>query len=679
MWLFGLSIFSSAFLLFVVQPLIARYVLPWFGGGSGVWTVCLLFFQTMLVGGYAYAHVLTTRCRPRAQAIVHGALLVLALAFLPIVPSARWAVASADEPTWRILGLLAATLGVPYLALSATGPLLQRWLTLSRSDPTPYRLYALSNAGSLLGLLAYPFAIEPWWPRSTQVWTWSAGFVIFAALGAACAWHAARGGSTEATHETAEEKCAKSPSMRERAAWIALPATATALLAAMTNRLTMDVAPIPFLWVLPLGVYLLSLVICFDRPRWYVRAIFGALLALAVGTMAVLLYADATMSLKVQLVAYPAVLFVACMVCHGEVYRLRPSAERLTGFYLALATGGALGTFFVAVVAPRIFDDYHELPLALGATVFFFGMFSRRSRRGGWRWGALVAGAAVAALLLLVSGRQRGNVVATARNFHGVLRLVEHDRSDPERRHWELRHGATAHGAQFIAAERARWPTMYYGESGGAGVVLSSIKYMPGRNVGLVGLGAGTLVAYGRVKDHFTCYELNPAVIRFAQKPFAFLKNTAPEVEIVAGDARLALQAEAAAGKLRRFDLLALDAFSSDSIPTHLLTAEAMEIYLRHLKPDGIIAVHLSNRYLDLRGVTVGLARQFGMDFVIVEDAPKTEFYWLSSSVWCLLTRDRTIFSRWLPSDAAQRKALEDGYHPVVWTDDHASVWRVLR
>ena len=677
MWLFGLSIFSSAFLLFVVQPLIARYVLPWFGGGPGVWTVCLLFFQTMLLGGYAYAHLLTTRCRPHAQAIVHGALLLLSLAFLPIAPDAGWAVASAEEPTWRIFGLLAATLGVPYLALSATGPLLQRWLTLSRREATPYRLYALSNAGSLLGLIAYPFVIDPLWSRAVQVRTWSAGMVVFAVLCGVCAWRYVRTALPEESAPLTGAKRTAPTELGERLSWVAFPAVATAMLAAVTNRLTLDVAPIPFLWVLPLGIYLLTLVLCFDHPRWYARRWFGVLLAVAGGTLAALLYFETTVPMKVQLVAYPAVLFVVGMVCHGEVYRRRPPPEQLTRFYLALAAGGAVGTFLVAVVAPAIFANYHELPLALGAAVFVYLASSGLQR--GRQLKALMAGAGVAAALVVASAHDRGDIVVAERNFHGVLRVVEHAKNDSAQRRLELRHGATAHGAQLLGAERSRWPTLYYGGNSGVGVALEMFRTAPGRSIGMVGLGAGTLLAYGREGDRFTAYEINPAVIRIAEAPFTFLAESRAAVEVVSGDARLVLQAEAAAGRLRGFDVLVLDAFSSDSIPVHLLTKEAVGIYLQHLKPDGIIAVHLSNRYLDLRGVTVGWARHFGMDFLIVEDAPRLEQPWLVPSRWCLLTRDRRLFREWLPPSAAGRKALEDRYRPVFWTDDQASVLQVWR
>lgn len=680
--LYGLTIFCGAFLLFLVQPLLGKYLLPWFGGGPGVWTVCLLFFQTALLVGYAYAHLISSRLRLRSQVVVHGALLALSCAFLPIIPEERWQPAPTDEPALRILVLLAVTVGLPYVVLAATGPLLQRWFTQTRRGETPYRLYALSNAGSLLALVAFPFGFEPLAARSTQAWLWSGGMAAFAVLCGACAWRVWRedtpGRAMEKPPAEASSAAERTP-VRVVLAWLMLPAVASLLLAAVTQTLTSEVAPVPFLWVLPLAVYLLSFILCFDHPRWYARRVFAVLLGLGGGGVVYVLHAGTAVPLIVQVSVYSAVLFAACMVGHGEVYRLRPAPERLTRFYLCLAAGGAAGGFFVAVIAPRVFADTYELQIGLCAALGLPGLLwlgQRESRKLGAV--ACVLTAALAAGFFQVHRHGRENVVATTRNFHGTLQLLDVAAGGPLRRHWVLKHGVTTHGAQFHAPEQAGVPTTYYGPKSGVGVALTLLKTGAGRHVGVVGLGVGTLATYGRAGDRFTFYEINPAVFAVAQSPFTYLKSCPARVDVVPGDARLSLQAEATRGEGREFDVLVLDAFSSDAIPAHLLTAEAMELYLGHLKSDGIVAVHVSNNYLDLRGVLVGLSQRFAMDFVIVDDAPKTEEFWLSPSRWCLLTRDKTLLRQWLPQTPEARAALEAGYHPVLWTDDHASLLSVL-
>jgi SAM-dependent methyltransferase len=681
--LYGLTIFCGAFLLFLVQPLLGKYLLPWFGGGPGVWTVCLLFFQTALLVGYGYAHLISSRLRLRSQVVVHGALLALSCAFLPIIPQARWQPAPTDEPTLRILALLAVTVGLPYVVLAATGPLLQRWFTQTRRGETPYRLYALSNAGSLLALVAYPFGLEPLAARATQAWLWSGGMTVFALLCGACAWRVWREHTPGRPMENIPAEAAAASSERTPVrvvlAWLLLPAVASLLLAAVTQTLTSEVAPVPFLWVLPLAVYLLSFILCFDHPRWYARRGFVVLLGVGGVGVVYLLHLGTAATWGAQVATCLVVLFAACMVGHGEVYRLRPGPARLTGFYLCLAAGGAAGGFFVAVIAPRFFRDTYELQIGLCAALGVPGLLwlgQRESRKLGAF--ACVLTAALAAGFVQVQRHGREYVVETTRNFHGTMRLLDVDAGDPVRRHRVLKHGVTTHGAQFRAPELAGVATTYYGPKSGVGVALESLKTGPGRHVGVVGLGVGTLAAYGRAGDRFTFYEINPAVFAVAQSPFTYLKSCAARVDVVPGDARLSLQAEAVRGEAREFDVLVLDAFSGDAIPVHLLTAEAMELYLGHLKPGGIVAVHLSNRYLDLRGVVVGLSRRFSLDFVIVDDAPKTGEFWLSASRWCLLTRDKTLLRQWLPQTPEARAALEAGYHPVLWTDDHASLLSVL-
>lgn len=750
--LYRFTIFFGALLLFLVQPIMGKYLLPWFGGGPGVWTVCLLFFQVMLLAGYVYAHWLATRLGPRMQAWVHTALVFLSLAFLPITPSVVWKPAPGTEPVLQLLGLLVATVGLPYGMLAATGPLLQRWLTETRTPGYPFRLYALSNAGSLLALLAYPFVVEPLWSRSAQAWIWSGGMMAFAGLSGACAWRVYRGAPAGTRAVAPAAPASAAVSTPQVLGWIAFPAVASLLLAAVTNRLTTDLTPVPFLWILPLGVYLLSFILCFDHPRWYSRGFFAAVLAVGCIGTAYAIFFQAATNLATQLTVYLAVLFAACMVCHGEVCRLKPAPARLTQFYLCLAGGGAAGTFAVVVIAPLLFRDYYELQaglclllvliaglslergnralargLAAGVVLAIFlvpGLAAASAAHGkalpiyraawltfvfyaGWlaapglvlcwqHWGqparpeegragawtlpafalAMAAGLALSFVQIERHGRQ---TVFSARNFYGAVHVTEVDPGLAFARRLELAHGSTTHGTQFQLAARAGWPTTYYGPTAGVGWALDTLKSGFSRHIGVIGLGAGTLATYGRDGDTFTFYEINPAIAAIARSHFIFLKQSAAQTRIILGDARLELEAQARRGDFQRFDVLVLDAFSSDAIPVHLLTAEAAETYLAHLKPDGIIAVHLTNRFLDLRGVVTGLARRFQLDCLILEDKPPPEKFWVNESRWCLLTRDRELLKTRLPASPEARRALEEKYHPILWTDDHASLFSVLR
>lgn len=753
--LYALTIFCGAFLLFLVQPLMGKYLLPWFGGGPGVWTTCLLFFQTLLLGGYAYAHFLQ-RLTPKRQTLVHLVLLVAALAFLPVAPGAQWKPSGTEEPIGRILLLLTATLGLPYLVLSATGPLLQRWFSLSHPGVSPYRLYALSNVGSLLALVAYPFFFEPRFSRGAVGLGWSAGLGVFAVLCGACAWrvrNASAGGHASLRAEPARTESGppdKAPSPLDRFLWFALPALASLLLAATTNKLCLDIAAIPFLWVLPLGVYLLTFILCFDHPRWYSRGLFTALLAVCTLVLAHLLSISAP-KLHQQLITFIVTLFAACMVCHGELYRLRPAAGRLTGFYLAIAAGGAGGTLLVTLVAPVVFADYRELQLGLVMLPYFLGVLCwlQRSRalafglaaglvafgpvlaalradRGdawyGWflsffrelgqltttqwpvllttavvlgiaLWGSLRRDAAwnkrlllipalvtalLGAIFTLQARREREETYAADRNFYGAYRVGLFDEAPEKEAHFlVLSNGGTTHGQQFLNGQQQHWPTTYYAETSGVGRAFSALPAGP-RRIGAVGLGTGTIAAYGRPGDTFRFYEINPAIVGVASRTFTYLKNTRATVNIALGDARLVMERELRAGSARQFDLLVLDAFSGDAIPVHLLTREALALYVRQLRPGGIIAVHISNRHLDLRPVVEGLAQDAGLHFATIHDTVKKEHWWLYDTDWVLLSPDPEILQKDPIRTAAQERP--DANAPmIVWTDEHASLFSVVK
>ncbi len=755
----ALTIFLGAFLLFLVQPLMGKYLLPWFGGGPGVWTTCLLFFQTVLLGGYAYAHWLSRRFAPRRQAWVHLALLVLSLAWLPIMPDAGWQPTGSGQPVARILILLAACLGLPYLLLSATGPLVQRWFSLSHPGASPYRLYALSNAGSLLALLAFPFFFERLFSRSALGWGWSAGFVAFAILCGALAWRVrgltvAAGGpvSLPATlDETSPASAAETPapSSIDRLHWFVLPALASLLLVAVTNKICLEIAAMPFLWILPLAVYLLTFILCFDHPRWYARKLWCALLVVGCGASARCLQ-DSSITLPVQAGVFVATLLAACMVCHGELYRLRPAAARLTGFYLTIATGGAAGSVFVALIAPFLFADYREFQLGLVLALYFTGtvclLYRSRSLAIGAALGLLAvpfvvpllpaetgrglvawAGswavetflffrthpAAIGAVLVIIcvalrqgrrlnpgewrrrmaavpmllpvllgvvfvmqATRDGANVVAAGRNFYGAYRILLYNGDDPRGRCLMLSHGGIVHGIEFSHPDYASWSTSYYGATSGVGRALDSIEGR--RRVGLVGLGTGTLASYGRPGDVFRFYEIDPAIVAVAQETFSYLRRSAAEIEIVLGDARLTLAEELRRGASQQFDLLVLDAFSGDAIPVHLLTREVLPLYLAHLKPGGMIAVHISNRHLDLRPVVEALARHHDLDVVNISDIVKEEDWWLYDTSWMLLAADGSRFQADIFRPAVEAPP-DDTANYVLWTDDRASLLEVLK
>lgn len=755
---YALTIFLSAFLLFQVQPLIGKYILPWFGGGPGVWTTCLVFFQVVLLGGYAYAHLTSSRLPARGQAALHLILLAGALCFAHITPSDAWKPRGDGNPTLDILALLTVCLGLPYFVLSSTGPLLQQWFSHARPGVSPYRLYALSNLGSLLALLSYPFFFEPLFTRKAQAELWAWGFGAFAVSCGFCAvrlWKLNPADPFAADNNNAAATCNSRPATFTRLLWLLLPACATLLLLATTNKMCQDVAVVPFLWVLPLALYLLSFMIAFDHPRWYPRPPFALALVAVMVAICWVLFEGTDASLRAQVIIYAVGLFVCCMVCHGELYRLRPDPSQLTGYYLMIAAGGALGGLFVALAAPMLFRDLYELHWGLLGCGLLLLTVCLRERTGedarSWRWlggtltlaafagfdqwfawlpkqhaafagtwlmvlrvtlwlllgGVIVfalgrkrflafrhwrslacgwIGCGLAALALVLHKHARHadeETVYRSRNFYGTLAVCEYRKSHPLTHYYLLQHGRITHGLQFTDPERARWATSYYGEGSGVSLAVSVLPPGP-RRLGVVGLGTGTMAVFGRPGDTVRLYEINPEVTRLATSRFTYLSNCEATVEIALGDARLSLEREPP----QHFDLLALDAFSSDAIPVHLLTEEAFELYHRHLKPGGIIAVHISNRYLNLEPVVLNLARRFHYQVAIIDfdededdlddDTIPGGAWWNYSSTWVLLTRDEAILKSPAIASAATPASTNVITVPL-WTDDFASVFQILK
>jgi SAM-dependent methyltransferase len=675
--LYAITILLSAFLLFQVQPIIAKMILPWFGGSAAVWTVCVLFFQLLLVGGYLYSHWLIRGLGGRAQACVHIVLLAVAVAALPILPDPAWKPVGETDPSLRILGLLAASVGLPYFLLATTSPLVQAWYARTRTGAAPYRLYALSNLGSMLALVSYPFVVEPWLPTRWQALGWSAAFVAFAAVCGALAWQA-RALPPDVCADL-DAAPAAPPGFAAYALWAGLAAGASVLLLAFTSHLSQNVAPIPFLWVLPLALYLLSFILCFEGRGWYQRRYYLPLAAAGFVGVCVTLHRDyqnAQLALLIPL--YCAALFVACMVCHGELARLKPHPRHLTAFYVAVSAGGALGGAFVGLVAPRLFPDLYELPVGMVATAMLIVLVLERDRaaftaRGAWR--AAVAGTAVfafglATALAVIYADLAAGARVRARNFYAALRVADSGSGLDAAR--VLTHGTITHGKQFRDPTRRDWPTTYYGDTSGVGRAIAALRPAGPLRIGVIGLGTGTLAAYGRAGDTIRVYEINPQVIELALREFTYVGDSKARIEIELGDARLSLEREPPRG----FDVLAVDAFSSDSIPVHLLTAEAFAEYFRHLRSGGILAVHISNRYLDLKPVLKEAAARFGKVARLVDDESDAD-RGTYGTTWVLFADAPEVFEA--ESLKGVGEPLESDRSIRAWTDDYSDLYRILK
>lgn len=674
--------FAAAFLLFALQPILARAVLPHLGGSPSVWTTCMLFFQLGLLIGYGYAHA-SVRYLGRAGPFVHLCLLAVAAgAGLPGAPAAGWAPAA--EPNRAILGYLTVEAGLAYVVLAATTPLLQAWLSRSLgARPAPvYRLYAASNLGSLLALLAYPLVIEPAVGVAGQLRWWAGSFLGCAVLIAWCGVRSrASAGESGAAPRAVGDGDGAALARSPVAAWILLPATASVLLLAVTNELCQGVAVVPFLWVLPLALYLASFIVAFHDDRWYRRRWWLPAMGVATYALGWLLIADAA-SLSAHVAIYGMLLFVCAMVCHGELARLRPATRHLTAYYLSVALGGGLGGLLVAVVAPLLFDDFFELHLAVAACVAVGLAVAYRSaagRRSLW----LMAAAVVPVLGVLVydiADRYQGTILMS-RGFYGSLRILE-EGSESTGAVRKLRHGGITHGLQYTDTVRRMLPTAYFGQESGIGRLLGErLRQLEPAHIGVVGLGVGSLAAYGRPGDRVRFYELSPDVARLSRLMFTYLDDSLAEVEVVIGDARVSLTAEPA----QEFDVLVLDAFSGDAVPVHLLTREALAVYRLHLAHDGVLAVHVSNRYLELGSLVRGLAAVEGWESVTIatDGDPGRSVY---VSMWVLLARERTA----LDGVGVRAAALPDAGLPgaglrlpvappdAVWTDDRSALWPFL-
>ncbi|MEP7209124.1 MAG: fused MFS/spermidine synthase [Casimicrobiaceae bacterium] len=677
----AITIFLSALLLFMMQPIMAKQILPWFGGSAAVWATCVVFFQCGLLAGYAYADLAIRRLRPRTHLQLHLALLALSVATLSFIPAAHWAPVGAEIPSLRIVAMLTATIGLPYVLLSTTSPTVQAWLARRRPGVNPYRLFALSNLASMLGLLSYPFLLEPWLPTRTLAVACSVAYAAFAVLYGLLGWRSLRNaadsplpgrlaGTSVGTAPGSLAAAAQTPpSWTDQVMWGVLAATASALLLAVTNHVTRNVAAVPLLWVVPLAIYLLTFIITFDRPGWYRRPLFPALAAVAVVEMAwAPIEASIENAMYLQLGIFSLGLFLTCIFCHGELVRLKPAPAHLTRFYLVVALGGAVGSFAVGIVAPVALPADFELAIALTvcAMLIVLRTFGQPKLMVGF---AIAATAITIACGVVGVGQFYKRTILASRNFYGVLRVQEGRDPNHYRALW---HGTILHGLQYLDASLKRRPTTYYTETGGIGRLLVAMGARPEhRRVGVIGLGVGTLAAYDRTGDLYRFYEINPDVVDVARRDFTYLADASGKVEVVLGDARLQLERESP----QRYDVLAVDAFSSDAIPVHLITREALAIYLRHLDQHGVIAFHVTNRFLNLVPVVAALAHEQGLHALHVADPGDDPL--ASGSDWVLLSREGTLLDgsnlgRGLP-------AIEQRREWSVWTDDFNNLVQVLR
>jgi hypothetical protein len=587
--------------------------------------------------------------------------------------------------------LLIAAVGLPYFLLCTNSPLMQAWFHHSRPKSSPYWLYALSNIGSLLGLLAYPFLIEPHLTLKTQGWTWSAGYALFVVLVSTVAFKAWR---SSADAQVSDEAVVKAPKQRcptskqSQVLWVFLSAVGTTMLLATTSQITQEVATTPFLWVLPLAIYLVSFILTYSDERWYNRTVFGLLMIPAsVGFIWAL--ADSHAPLVATIAAYCFVLFVCVMICNGEVYRLRPEPAHLTRFYLMTSVGGALGGIAVNLIAPLIFKGYFELPIGYGLvlTLALAIFLTRRSpseeRRIVFMHNVLLMAAVLMVggmgVYSLLGGKSSGDVFV-GRNFYGVIRVKEVNPGDAEWQGYTVVHGITIHGLQFINPKERALPSTYFTENSGIGMAITNHpKYGKGMRVGILGLGIGTLAAYSRPGDSYRYYEINPIMVDLAEGQggyFHYLADSPAKGEVVLGDARISLEKELATSGSNAFDFLAIDVFSGDSPPLHLITKEAFDVYLQNLAPDGILAVNISSRYLDFVPVLWQMAKSEGLTMVLVpseSDSPRA-----FPALWVLLTRDPALLQ--VPGITEKAVSLEDYQTSVpLWTDDFNNLFQILR
>ena len=719
--LFALTIFCSAFLLFQVQPMISKFILPWFGGSPAVWTTAMLFFQCVLCGGYVYAHFLTRLHSRQWQAGIHIALLLLgALLAFTILPDSSWKPTGEEAPALQVLLILGASVGVPYFCLATTGPLVQHWFSHTAQTGSVYRLYALSNIGSFAALLSFPYLFEPWFDlqQMSNWWGWGFSLFVLLCLPIALGW----GQQAKALQTIQLEQ--EIPNHSEvtwwmRLRWLFLPALASLIFIAATDQVGHNIAPEPSVWIATLGLYLLTFVLTFDHPRWYRPTLTAVLtmLALLVITgrkeIPALLNLEWDYGVTEMRLMHFALLFLACMMCHGELFRQRPRNNHyLTEFYLWMSIGGAFGGLFVALFATNFFNEYHEWPIALGLIIVLaFGVLRREwggsnmvptdpSAEPVWTANPAKQSWVGAAFVICFSffmffedpfawrvGTTTDYVnvdLDQSRNFYGTVAVVERQYpQNPESNYRTFYSGQITHGLQFLSSEKRKQPATYYSPQSGVGETFNYLhQNKKPLHVGLIGLGAGTLANYAREQDRFDYFEINPDVIRVAQKWFDNLSTIkANDLRIILGDARLQMERLPAT---TQYDVIVLDAFTGGSVPIHLLTKEAFQIYKSHLKPEGFIIVHITNAYLNLYPVLKAQAEELGLGYRNkYQDLDRDNL--VNRNMYFIITQDSTYLKEY-PS---VNRELRDTQGQVIgeenrnrqglrlWTDKFSSLYQI--
>jgi hypothetical protein len=667
--LYALAIFLSAFLLFSVQPMAAKQLLPLFGGSSAVWIACLVFFQVVLLLGYLYAHWLTSYPAVR-QARIHVVLLGIALLTLGIHerPSP---ISISYHPALAVFGVLSAIIGIPYLALSATTPLVTAWYARTFSSGSPYRLFALSSLGSMLALCSYPVLIEPRLSMSWQSTAWTAAFFLFAVLCGSIAW-SARNTTATPPQLPAEQIEIQQKKPEAAVLWFVLAMGGGMMLTAVTSHLSQNIAAIPLLWLPPLALYLLTFILTFEGGGHYPRSVLLRLALLALMAMGYLLFdIRKVFAIEIALPVFLGGLFLTCLFLHGELYARRPEAENLTQFYLCIAAGAAAGSALVGVLAPLVLPANYDLAFTLVAIAAIGGAAS-------WSlgWGARMIWIAGLGAAIFVAHAQviqyNDDTVAMARSFYGALRVRESAIPPQSFVDRQLLNGTIDHGAEWFATEYRDQPITYYAPDTGLGLALRLCCGERPKRVGVIGLGTATVAAYGNPGDLIRFYEINPMVSRLAQHWFTYLRDSKARTEIVLGDARLSLTAETP----QHFNVIVVDAFSGDAIPVHLLTREALALYRRNLAPDGIVVFHVSNRFLDLEPVVAGLARDAGLEAEAVNTSSDDQ-NGLYATDWVLVTANRAFLA--LPEVAAAARPPRGSPGLRTWTDDFSSVFPLLK
>jgi hypothetical protein len=729
--LFTLSIFASALLLFVVQPMVAKFILPSLGGSPGVWNTCMLFFQAALLLGYAYSHLLTTRVKSvKTQVIIHSVVLVVAAIIALPISLPNWTPPATELPVFWLLGLLSVMIGGPFFALSTNGPLMQRWFSATghRSAKDPYFLYAASNLGSMISLLGYPFLIERVLTRREQSLWWTVGYGVFVVLAIVCGVimlkrvraHAGASATLETAASSAEP--AEPLSWGRRLWWVLLAFAPSSLMLGVTQYLTTDIASVPLLWVIPLAIYLLTFIIAFSPRLGFIGVVSRWLLPVSALLVAMVMYLGKDDKLWDEWVfnrfmpnATPGeknimpwvfaiqlgFLLIASLACHGRLAQSRPGVTRLTEFFLWLSVGGVLGGIFNALVAPMIFKQVLEYPivLVLACLLGLPGVVIPNLSRGVGQ--AAVAGVRVLLCVALgvllartIAGsveikNEKGEVVARQiaieRTFFGVHRVF----SDGTLH--SLMHGAITHGVQLRSAVTAPdgqvmgldWPTKYFSPLGPMGDIFRGFNPPPPNpfRVAVVGLGVGTLAMYGHEGQEFDFYEIDPAVKQIASDPalFSYLdiaeKQRGVKTKLIMGDARITLRS----APEMHYDIIILDAFSSDSIPIHLITLDAVKEYLQKLKPDGMLVFNVTNRYVEVRPVLTKIAELLGLSAYSRDQYPRSDEQakLLEHSTWMVLGRQPEHL-RSVPKTVGWNRHTVKGNEPL-WTDDAANMLDVLR